>query len=107
MTTKFGLSPASTEETTKIQTLHDPLFQVSKPDRDVIPCPPLFSEVIQSGWAQPRSLSAPSALDKKLYCSAPELKDILALPSVDAPVAALTSSSVITTDIVDGLKAED
>lgn len=102
--TKFGLTPSETSRTT---SLHDPLFQVSKPDKDTIPCPPLFSEVVKSGWAQPGALTAPSALDKKLYCSAPELEDILALPSVDAPVAALSSSSVITSDVVDGLKAED
>lgn len=82
---------------------HNPLFQVAKPDKDVIPCPPLFSEVVQSEWGQPGSLTARNGLDKKLYYSAPELEDLLTSPMVDAPVAAFSSSSVISSDIVDGL----
>lgn len=86
---------------------HDALFHSSKPDKDVIPCPRLFLDVLQSPWGQPGSLTSPSTLDKKLYCAAPELEDLLALPTVDAPVASLSSSSVISTDSLDGLRAED
>lgn len=106
-TTKFGLVPPTAEGAASAKALHDRLFQVAKPDKDVIPCPPLFSEVVQSGWAQPGSLMAPSGLDKKLYCVAPELEDLLALPLVDAPVAALASSSVLSGNMVDGLRSED
>lgn len=45
VTTKFGLAPATPEGVPSLQPLHDPLFQMTKPDKDVIQCPPLFAEV--------------------------------------------------------------
>lgn len=81
----------------------DGLFNVQATAQDFIPCPQLFSEVIQRPWALPSSLPAPNGLDKKLYCSAPNLQEMLQLPSVDAPVAQLTASSVLTNDVADGL----
>ncbi|XP_060550761.1 lamina-associated polypeptide 2-like [Pantherophis guttatus] len=86
---------------------HNALFKSSKPEKDCIPCPQLFTDVIQNSWGQPASLTTPSSLDKKLYCSAPELDDLLTLPAVDQPVTSLSSASVISTDALDGLKAED
>lgn len=86
---------------------HDALFQSAKTNKDVIPCPRLFLDVLQYPWGQPGSLTAPSTLDKKLFCPAPELEELLTLPAVDAPVAALSSNSVISTDSLDGLKTED
>lgn len=85
----------------------DSLFKLSKPDKDCIPLPQLFSEVIKSPWTQPGYLTAPSSLDKKLYCASQELDDMLALALVDAPVAALSTSSALSADSMDGLKAED
>ncbi|XP_070798961.1 uncharacterized protein [Pituophis catenifer annectens] len=86
---------------------HEALFTTPKPATDFIPCPQLFSEVVQRSWSTPSSLPAPSGLDKKLYCSAPSLQDLLQLPTVDAPVANLTASSVISNDVADGLRSED
>lgn len=86
---------------------HDALFKPAKPEKDFIPCPQLFSNVIQTPWNQPASLTTPSTQDKNLYCSDTALEDLLALPSVDQSVAALSSTSVISTDPLDGLKAED
>lgn len=63
--------------------------------------------MVQCPWGVPSSLAAPNGLDKKLYCSAPNLQELLQLPSVDAPVAHLTSSSVLTNDIADCLQMED
>lgn len=52
-------------------------------------------------------MTAPSSLDKKLFCAAPELDSLLELPAVDPPVANLSSSSMLSTDALDGLKSED
>lgn len=100
VTTKFGVMDTTPESTQPASAPHDALFQVSNPDKEVIPCPPLFSEVVQSVWGQPGSLTAPSGLDKKL-------EELMTLPTVDVPVASLSSSSIISTDIIDGLKSEE
>lgn len=86
---------------------HGELFTVPTPDQDFIPCPELFSEIIKRQWDQPGALSAPSGHDKKLYCADPVLDGLLSLPSVDPPVVSLTSSTVVSNDIVEVLKTED
>lgn len=48
---------------------HDALFSSFKPGKDFIPCPQLFSDVLQSPWSQPGSLTGPSSQDKRLYCA--------------------------------------
>lgn len=83
------------------------LFLVPEPDHDFVPCPDLFSQVIQKPWEHPASLSGPNSFDRKLYCSAPELDALLQLPSVDEPVASLTSSTILVGEAGDGLKFED
>lgn len=45
---------------------HEALFAIPKAEREFIPCPQLFTEMIQRPWAQPRSLAALNGLDKKL-----------------------------------------
>lgn len=80
---------------------------IPKPDQDFVPCPDLFSQVIQRPWECPGSLSGPTSHDKQMYCSAPELDAMLQLPAVDDPVATLTSSSVLTGDVGEGLRIED
>lgn len=107
VSTKFGIAEVSPDSAAQSSAPHDAVFQVSKLDHDVIPCPPLFIDVIKTAFGQPGSLTAPSGLDKRLYASTSELEDVLSLPSVDPPVASLSSSSLMTSDIVDGLKAED
>lgn len=107
LTTNLGASDALPSVSDAATGPHDALFKLSKPDKELIPCPQLFSEVIQNSWSQSGSLTAPSSQDKRLYCAAPELEDLLMLPSVDAPVSRLSSASVISTDSLDGLKAED
>lgn len=73
---------------------HDELFAVPSTAQEFIPCPKLFAEVIQRQWSKLDSLAMLSGHDKKLYCMAPDLEGILQLPSVDTPVASLTSSIV-------------
>lgn len=107
LTTNLGAAGTDTAGDSAAAGPHDALFHPSKPDKDVVPCPRLFLEVLQNPWGQPGSLTSPSSLDKKLYCASPELDDLLVLPTVDAPVAALASGSSLPTDSLDGLKAED
>lgn len=78
-----------------------------KVEQEFILCPQLFSEVVQRPWGIPGSLASLNGLDKKLYCSVLNLQDLLQLPLVDAPVAHLTSSTVLSNDIADGLCTED
>lgn len=101
----MGLTPAVDAQ--QPSTTRDTLFQVSKLDKDAVPCPPLFADIVQSAFCQLGSLTTPSNLDKRLYCAASELDDILVLPTVDAPVAHLTTSSLTSTDPMDGLKSEE
>lgn len=98
-TTKFGVTGSSLDKPAQSSKPHEALFQVTKPDPDVIPCPPLFKEVVQNAYGQPGSLTAPSGLDKKLNASASELDEILSLPTVDAPVASLSLSSLVSKDV--------
>lgn len=107
ITTQFGLITNPSEGAKATPAPHDALFRLSKPENEAIPCPPLFADVVQSAFTQPGSLTAPSGLDKRLYCAASELEDILALPSVDAPVASLASTSLVSTDVLDGLKSDE
>lgn len=107
VTTNLGTGDSHLSAAQSALGPHDSLFKLTKPDKDCIPCPQLFSEVIQNPWTQPGSLTAPSSQDKRLYCAAPELEDMLTLPVVDAPVANLSSTSVLSTDSLDGLKADD
>lgn len=41
------------------------------------------------------------------YTVAPELEDLLQWPKIDAPIAALTSSALIPSDVMEGLKVKD
>lgn len=63
---------------------------------------------VESAWFSGRSYGH----DNFFYCSAPDLDELLQLPSVDVPsvdmpVASLTSSVVISDDILEGLRMED
>ncbi|XP_060550599.1 uncharacterized protein LOC117655455 isoform X2 [Pantherophis guttatus] len=105
--TNMSVSSSATSETASTSTPHEALFSSSKPGRDFIPCPQLFSDVLQSPWSQSASSTGPNSIDKKLYCAAPELDAMLSVPVVDTPIANLSSSSLLSTDALDGLKSED
>lgn len=58
--TKFGVVTTTSEGSLPTPTLHDPLFQVTKPDKDVIPChqwpkaggPNLGPRQLQVAWTR-------------------------------------------------------
>lgn len=83
------------------------LFPMPTSDSDYVPWPDLFAQVVKKPWERPGSMSAPNNFDRKLYCASPDLDLLLQLPSVDEPVASLTSSSVLVGDAGEGLKQED
>lgn len=83
------------------------LFSETPPEREVVPLPQLFVDVVQCQWAQPASTPAPRGCNKRLYSIGAELENLLQLSKIDPPVAALMSSALILSDLMEGLKAED
>lgn len=105
-TTHLGVS--ATDQTTVEPKDHsEGLFDEPVVPQEIIPVPKLFLNVVQCQWAQPGTLAMPSNNDKKLYTVDSALEDLLKLPQVDPSVQALTSSSVLPPDLLEGLKAED
>lgn len=98
LTTNLGAADEQPSTSRAEPGPHDTLFKMSKQEKECIPCPQLFTDVIQAPWGQLGSSTSPSNLDKKLYCPAPKLYALLELPAVDPPVASLTSSSVLSAD---------
>lgn len=107
LTTNLRAAPEPAASSQPKAGPHDALFKTVNQEKDFIPCPQLFTEVLQTPWGQLGSLTTPSNQDKKPYCAAPELEALLELLSVDPPVASLASPSVISLDPLDGLKSKD
>lgn len=100
------------EETLSPQTSlapqdHDPgLFAEPKIEQEFIPAPKLFQ--VQNQWVHPGSFPTPCGNDKRFYNMGSNLAQALQLPTVDGPVAALSSPSpYLSGDIAEGLRAED
>lgn len=85
------------------QGLFDKPVQV----QEIVPTPKLFMEVVQWQWVQPGTQVTLSGSDRRLYTVEPSLEELLKLLPVDAPVAALTSTSVLPPELLEGLKLED
>lgn len=83
------------------------LFAELVQEQEVIPSPKWFLDVIQRQWAQPATVPPPSNNDKHQFGPGPDLEGILQLPSVDPPVAALTSPAIVPSDASEGLKSEN
>lgn len=85
----------------------DSLFSKPAIEREVVPSPRLFLDVVQRQWTYPRSSPFPTSQDKRLYNISPDLARALEVPIVDAPVAALSASSVMTGSPEEALRPED
>lgn len=57
VTTQFGMATVTSSGVQQPAAPHDTLFQVSKPDRDVIPCPPLFGLSLDPGGSYSQQAS--------------------------------------------------
>lgn len=62
LTTNMGVEGISSTQDLDSSNPHNGLFRVPKPEQDFIPCPALFSEVIQRPWNQPGSLAGPNMI---------------------------------------------
>ncbi|XP_013915016.1 PREDICTED: uncharacterized protein LOC106543505 [Thamnophis sirtalis] len=69
----------------------DPLFIQPTVEKEVIPSPRFFMDVVQNQWASPGTATLPNASDKHLYNVASDFAKTLEVPSVDLPVIALSS----------------
>ncbi|XP_034290509.1 uncharacterized protein LOC117675694 [Pantherophis guttatus] len=83
------------------------LFQEPSIRAEVVPAPKLFSDVVQRQWSSPSSGPVPNGLDKRFYNMASDFANILQVPSVDAPIVALSSASPLTGPSEEFLRPED
>lgn len=85
----------------------DFLFSEQPVAADTIPVPDMFLDTIRRQWASPATATRATGLEGQMFEVDATLLSLLEVPKVDAPVAALTSSSVLPPDADDALKAED
>ncbi|XP_013911788.1 PREDICTED: uncharacterized protein LOC106540994 [Thamnophis sirtalis] len=77
-------------------------------EKEEIPTPEMFLEVLKSQWDKTGSFSNLGGNERRFYNLNPTFAQALQLLEVDTPVATLTSAStVVTGDIANCLKAED
>lgn len=77
-------------------------------EQEEISTPKLFLDVIQKQWVHPGSYPTPSGNDKRFCSVGSDFAEALQLLTVDGPMATFTSSSSnLSGDIVDTLKAEE
>ncbi|XP_013909106.1 PREDICTED: ubiquitin carboxyl-terminal hydrolase 7-like [Thamnophis sirtalis] len=84
------------------------MFSATATNKEEIPAPPLFLEVLTDQWARPSNFSAPGSNDCRHYNVEQTFAQAIQLPAFDTPVAALVSASpVVSGDAVDKMKPED
>lgn len=72
-----------------------------------VPSPCLFVDMVKRQWTAPGLAPNPSSSDKRYFSVEPDMAKVLQMPSVDAPVPALMSSSNIPGKLEDSLRPED
>uniref|UniRef100_A0A8C6X389 TATA box-binding protein-associated factor RNA polymerase I subunit D n=1 Tax=Naja naja TaxID=35670 RepID=A0A8C6X389_NAJNA len=85
----------------------DGLFGEPTMRNEVVPSPRLFLKVVQKQLESPTSGLNPLSTNCRFFNVGPELTKSLQVPMVDAPVAALASTSTAPCDLEDVLKAEE
>ncbi|XP_032079989.1 histone-lysine N-methyltransferase 2D-like [Thamnophis elegans] len=85
----------------------DPFFIQPKVEKEVIPSPRIFIDMVQNQWASPGTGPLPNTLDKCLYNVGPELTKALEVPSIDLPIIGLSSSNAASAAPEDALRPED
>lgn len=96
MVTHLGGASATTQSSSSSVDATSSLFQEPTVQKGVVPAPKLFSDVVLRQWSFPSSGPVPNNLDKRFYNMAPDFSHLLQVPSVDAPVLALSSASPLT-----------
>lgn len=85
----------------------DPLFAELTIESEEVPAPCLFLDVVQRQWSSPGLGPNPSGLDRCLYNMGMDLSKALLVPSVDAPVVALSASSNLPGPPEENLRPKD
>ncbi|XP_013907079.1 PREDICTED: uncharacterized protein LOC106537467, partial [Thamnophis sirtalis] len=101
----IGADPAASNP-----ALSDPKFLLfaERPQiREEIPSPKFFLDVFQQEWQKPNCFTNPDVNHKRYYNVDKDLTDSLKIPTVDGPVAALVSSTVLPTSVEDHLTTEE
>lgn len=99
--------PAQESSTPRPGSSHG-LFSEPVVEQVFIPVLMLFTNIIQKQWASLASLPTPSGVDQRNYNLAPAITQLLQVPPVDNPVAALTSPlPYLSGDSSKGLQPED
>ncbi|XP_013910088.1 PREDICTED: uncharacterized protein LOC106539742 [Thamnophis sirtalis] len=84
------------------------MFYNTATNKEEVPAPPLFLEVVKNQWGRPSTLPNPGSNDCHFYNMEQAFSQALQLSTVDTPVAALAmASTVVSGDAVDKLKPED
>ncbi|XP_058015779.1 uncharacterized protein LOC131186316 [Ahaetulla prasina] len=106
-TTGLGSAQAPLTDSQVLPSTSSSLFVEPMVVAEAIPAPKMFVDVVQRQWSYPGSGPLPSATDKKFFNCAPDLENILQVPTVDAPVVALTTTSHVTGPENEALRPED
>lgn len=84
-----------------------PLFSETVVTQKYIPCPAFFHSMVQKQWAMPGNLPTPGGTEKRLFNMAPSLSDMLEVLVVVDSLTPLFSSSAVSGDMAEALKAEN
>lgn len=107
LTSRLGSSSQASPSGVANSATSVPLFEEPVVETEEIPGPKLFREVLKKQWSNPASGPNPNQLDRRLYNLAPELANLLQIPLVDPPVAALSSPSHLAGPPEENLRPED
>lgn len=84
------------------------IFAKISMDKEEVPAPPFFLEVVKSQWTHPGTFPNPGVNDRRFYNLDQTFSQALQVHSIDIPVVALSSSAtVVSGDVADQLKPED
>ncbi|XP_013907088.1 PREDICTED: uncharacterized protein LOC106537476 [Thamnophis sirtalis] len=95
-----GLDPASSDP-------NNLLFTEPATEKEEIPCPKFFLDVVQRQWAVLGSGPHPTINDKRFYNVGPNLTAAFDPPTIDEPVAAFPSYTVLSTNTDGALNPEE
>lgn len=93
--TKLGITQIPSESAQGSADPANPLFAEPSIESEEVLTPRLFLDIVQRQWTSPGSGPNPSGLDKRLYNTGTEITRALQVPTIDAPVVALTSQLVL------------
>ncbi|XP_070605564.1 uncharacterized protein [Erythrolamprus reginae] len=99
--------PATSDASLALSEPNSLVFSEPAIEKEEIPTPKLFMDVVQRDWALPGSHLTLSGMEKQLYNMASNFTTALEMPTIDGPVMALASPTFMSNDTDDALNAED